>query len=100
MGARHAPSGDVRRRDRSQSRRARGARGARGHLDLLERCPSVPRALYGDRGETVPGRVVEALAWPAAVRARIEVAVVPGAAHFPMVEAPLETARALEVLLD
>lgn len=60
----------------------------------------MPRALYGDRGETVPGRVVEALAWPAAVRARIEVAVVPGAAHFPMVEAPLETARALEVLLD
>ncbi len=67
--------------------------------DLIAGAPLPAAALYGARGATDPAEVVSALDWPAGLAARVPVTVIPGAAHFPMVESPRETARALRVSL-
>lgn len=56
-------------------------------------------ALHGDRGCGDPERVRGALGWPEALSRRVELAVIPGACHFPMLENPRHTGEALRRIL-
>ena len=52
-------------------------------------------AAYGDRGCGDPGQTIRELGWPADLSARITVAVVAQACHFPMIENPARTIQLL-----
>jgi pimeloyl-ACP methyl ester carboxylesterase len=56
-------------------------------------------ALYGDRGCGQPEIVLNELQWPAALAACVDVHVVPGACHFPMVENASVTAQILRKII-
>ena len=57
-------------------------------------------ALYGDRGSGVPEKVVNELKWPERLSACVDVIVIPGACHFPMIENPSATLKGLRRILD
>ncbi len=52
-------------------------------------------ALHGDRGCGDLERVRAELGWHAALAERVELSIIPGACHFPMIENPRATAEAL-----
>lgn len=58
------------------------------------------RALYGDRGCGDPEKVRAALRWPDTLRDRIPATVAEHACHFPMLENPAATARAIRAWVE
>lgn len=61
---------------------------------LLTRIKTPVAALYGDRGAT-PAAVTKNLGWPDPVKARVPVTVISSSCHFPLLENPPDTAKAI-----
>jgi pimeloyl-ACP methyl ester carboxylesterase len=68
--------------------------------EVAARSPLSMYAIYGGRGCRDPQPVIEALGWPAALKEKIPVSVVPDACHFPMLEQPQQTAAYLNCTLQ